>query len=69
MKEAAIPDDELLMPCPFCAEGAELELIEQRDGLFFVRCKCCNTTGPDGSDAECAIIQWQKRENHMETVH
>lgn len=51
-----------LAPCPFCGEKFELKLCEHpRD--YYIQCLTCTTTGPNGVDAECSVIQWNRRED------
>ena len=47
--------------CPFCGEHEELSMMKHKD-IFFIRCECCNATGPDGNEGESALIQWNTRE-------
>ncbi len=47
--------------CPFCGEHEELTMMQHKE-MFFIRCECCNTTGPDGNEGESALIQWNTRE-------
>lgn len=48
-----------LRPCPFCGEVREIELQSLK--YFFVTCLTCNSMGPDSSESESAVYQWNKR--------
>ena len=53
-----------LLPCPFCGED-EMSLHEygfsSDDHDFYIQCKTCTTTGPNGDSIESAILQWNIR--------
>lgn len=56
-----VDSDMTLLPCPFCGEETKL-FMHGVEGDFFLQCKTCTTTGPNGIDKECAVIQWNQRE-------
>ena len=49
-----------LMPCPFCAGTDMIGKVMHED--YFFRCMTCTATGPNGSDWESAVYQWNNRE-------
>lgn len=50
-----------LQPCPFCGEALQLKMQEFPEDNY-IQCQTCTTTGPNGFDQECAVLQWNKRE-------
>lgn len=62
-----IPKGLSLLPCPFCGEE-ETGVVDMAD-CFGVQCECCNTIGPDGSDLESAVVQWNLRPQESRLVH
>jgi len=56
-----IAGTEALMPCPFCAERAHVDLMQQESGKFWARAQCsgCGIHGPEadaGSEGEDETI-------------
>lgn len=60
------------LPCPFCGQGKQLELIEGLDkdeddasdigvAYFYVSCDDCGATGPALASEEKAIAGWNFR--------
>ena len=52
---------ERLRPCPFCGEVMKLQSFGSTEDVY-VQCQTCSTTGPNGVDLECAVLQWNKRD-------
>lgn len=49
-----------MKPCPFCNEETNIRYQPSHDDCYF-QCHTCTVTGPNGSDKESAIWQWNKR--------
>lgn len=53
-----IEEEISLKPCPFC-NSTDLKLIKSVD--MYIRCRGCDTNGPDGKDEKEAIKAWNTR--------
>lgn len=52
----------MLKPCPFCGEGANLDVTEEfRDDCFVVRCYTCGACGGTSNSKFKAIENWNHR--------
>lgn len=59
--------DDVLLPCPFCGEATELEVVETSskhlDALeyyYAVHCPACHCHGPPGAHDDVAAKQWNE---------
>ena len=60
--------NEEIRPCVFC-ESAHVEAVNEIDELsdyFFIRCRSCGATGPEGGTKAAAISRWNTPKKRLD---
>ena len=55
----------LVKRCPFCNSGGDRLAFDLNGFLYWVHCRDCNATGPDGKTKREAVRHWNG--HHVDT--